>query len=111
MSLLFGELTYLIDEVQSLPEVLEPEVAAHAVLLHDFPFGDLSPERVELLSLKGRNTTPARYARLARQFGHSVPPVKMNLLRKNLYCRNFSPSSFGLLVSRRKYHISSTPEY
>ena len=28
MSLLFGELAYLIDEVQSLLEVLEPEVAA-----------------------------------------------------------------------------------
>jgi hypothetical protein len=111
MSLLFGELAYLIDEVQSLPEVLEPEVAAQVVLLGDLPFGDLSLERVEFLSLEGRNATPARYARLARQFGHSVPPVKMNLLRKELYCRNFSPSSFGLLVSRRKYHIYSTPDY
>ena len=54
------------------------------VLLDDLPFGDLSLERVELLSLEGRNTTLARYARLARQFGHSVPPVKMNLLRKDL---------------------------
>ena len=54
------------------------------VLLDDLSFGDLSPERVELLSLEGRNTTLARYARLARQFDHSVPPVKMNLLRKNL---------------------------
>src|SRR5215203_6774573 len=80
------------------------------VLLDDLPLGDLSPERVELLSLEGRNATPAWYARLARQYGHSVPPVKMNLLRKDLYCRNFSPSSFGLLVSSRQYHISSTPE-
>src|SRR5919112_5982877 len=55
-----------------------------SVLLGDLPLGDLYPERVELLSLEGRNTTLARYARLARQFGHSVPPVKMNLLRKDL---------------------------
>src|SRR5215208_2244429 len=84
MSLFFGELAYLIDEVQSLPEVLQPEVAAQVVLLYDLPFGNLSLERVELLSLEGRNTTLARYARLARQFGHSVPPEKMNLLRKDL---------------------------
>jgi hypothetical protein len=81
MSLLFGELAYLIDEIQSLWEVLEPEVAAQVVFLDDLPFGDLLPEGVELLSLEGRNTTLAWYARLAGQFGHSLPPVKMNLLR------------------------------
>src|SRR5215208_3932747 len=105
MALLLGKLTHLVDEAQSLPEVLEPEGPPQMVLLDDLPFGDLSPERVELLPLEGRNTALARYARLARQFGHSVPPVKMNLLRKDLYCRVFSPSSFGLLVSSRQYHI------
>src|SRR5215217_477525 len=105
------KLTHLVDEAQSLPEVVEPEGPSQMVLLDDLPFGDLLPERVELLPLEGRNTALARYARLASQFGHSVPPEKMNLLRKDLMCRNFSLSSFGLLVSSRQYHISSTPKY
>src|SRR5215210_6813296 len=95
MSLFFGELAYLIDEVQSLPEVLQPKVVAQVVLLDNLPFGYLSPERVELLSLEGRNTTPARYARLARQFGHSVPPVKMNVLRTATNRRSLRTSLVG----------------
>src|SRR5215218_1842576 len=111
MALLLGKLTHLVDEAQSLPEVVEPEGPSQMVLLGDLPFGDLLPERVELLPLEGRNTALAQYARLTRQFGHSVPPEKMNLLRKDLMCRNFSLPSFGLLVSSRQYHISSTPKY
>src|SRR5215218_8899178 len=111
MALLLGKLTHLVDEAQSLPEDAEPEGHSQMVLLDDLPFGDLLPERVELLPLEGRNTALAQYARLASQYGHSVPPEKMSLRRKDLYCRNFSLSSFGLLVSSRQYHISSTPKY
>src|SRR5829696_277371 len=48
--LLFGELAHPVDEVQGLPEVLEPEAAAQVVLLDHLPPWDLPPKIVKLLS-------------------------------------------------------------
>ena len=78
MPLLLGELAHLVDEVQSLAEVLEPEDPPQVVLLDDLPFGDLSLERAKLLSLERRCSAPARHARFARKFGHPVPPIETN---------------------------------
>src|ERR687886_1785365 len=76
--LLLGELAHLIDEAQSLAEVLEPEDPPQVVLLDDLPFGDLSLERAKLLSLERRCSALARHARFARKFGHPVPPIETN---------------------------------
>src|ERR687886_1571495 len=84
MPLLLGKLAHLVDEAQSLTEVLEPENPPQVVLLDDLPFRDLSPEQVEFLSLERRCSPPPRHTRFSHEFGHPVPPIETSLPRKRL---------------------------
>src|SRR5215203_4639342 len=97
VSLLLGELAHPIDEAESLPKVFEPETPPQVVLLDDLPLGDLSPKFLELCPFERRYFALARHAHLARELGHSVPPIEPACCEKGLrrYRNGLNPSRNG----------------
>ena len=65
MSLLLRNLTNLIGEGEGALEIREIEISGEMVAVDDSPAGHLLLEIFQLLTLQGRNSTPAGNARLA----------------------------------------------
>ncbi len=65
MSLLLRNLTNLIGEGEGALEIREIEISGEMMAVDDGPAGHLLLEIFQLLTLQGRNSTPAGNARLA----------------------------------------------